>query len=86
MSNLTGWHALVTGANRGIGAAIVRALSGEGASVTLMVRDAQRAQAVAEALRGPHAVVVADLTDREVVQAACAEATTRLGPVDILDN
>jgi NAD(P)-dependent dehydrogenase (short-subunit alcohol dehydrogenase family) len=86
MSNLTGWHALVTGANRGIGAATVRALSGEGASVTLMVRDAQRAQAVAEALRGPHAVVVADLTDREVVQAACAEATTRLGPVDILVN
>ncbi|MEO7997781.1 MAG: SDR family NAD(P)-dependent oxidoreductase, partial [Gemmatimonadaceae bacterium] len=32
-------HALVTGANRGIGAAIALSLSQLGATVTLMVRD-----------------------------------------------
>ncbi len=86
MSSLAGRHALVTGANRGIGAAIARALSKQGASVSLMVRDASRAQAVADSLVGPHAIVVADLTDRAAVQAACAEAAAQLGPVDILVN
>jgi 2-hydroxycyclohexanecarboxyl-CoA dehydrogenase len=86
MSAFAGCHALVTGANRGIGAAIVRALSDEGASVTLMVRDASRAKAVAASLKGPHAIVVADLTDREATQQACTDAATRHGPVDILVN
>jgi 2-hydroxycyclohexanecarboxyl-CoA dehydrogenase len=86
VSALSGRHALVTGANRGIGAAIVRAFSSQGASVTLMVRDAARAETVTASLAGPNAVVVADLTNRDVVQAACAEAANRLGPVDILVN
>ena len=86
MSALARRHALVTGANRGIGAAIAGALSREGASVTLMVRDASRAATVASSLQGPHAIVVADLTDRAAVIAACAEAAQRLGPVDILVN
>jgi NAD(P)-dependent dehydrogenase (short-subunit alcohol dehydrogenase family) len=86
MSALAGRHALVTGANRGIGAAIVRAFSNDGAIVTLMVRDASRAQAVAASLKGPHNVVVADLTDRVATQKACAEAANLHGPVDILVN
>ncbi len=86
MTSLVGRHAIVTGANRGIGAAIARALSSAGAKVTLMVRDAGRAQAVADALNGPNAIVVADLTDRAAVQAACAQAAERLGDVDILVN
>jgi NAD(P)-dependent dehydrogenase (short-subunit alcohol dehydrogenase family) len=86
VSSLSGRHALVTGANRGIGAAIVRALSSEGASVTLMVRDAARAETVTASLTGPNAVVVADLTNRKVVQTACTEAAHRLGPIDILVN
>jgi NAD(P)-dependent dehydrogenase (short-subunit alcohol dehydrogenase family) len=86
MSSLAGRHALVTGANRGIGAAIARAVSAAGASVTLMVRDSTRAQPVADALAGPNAIVVADLTDRAAVQAGCAQAADRFGPVDILVN
>lgn len=86
MSGLSGRHALVTGANRGIGAAIVRALSSEGANVTMMVREAIRAQPVAASLAGPHATVVADVTDRIAVRAACVEAASRFGPVDILVN
>ena len=86
MSALGGRHALVTGANRGIGAAIARAFSNDGASVTLMVRDASRASEVVESLAGPHAIVVADLTDRDATQQACADAANRHGPVDILVN
>jgi NAD(P)-dependent dehydrogenase (short-subunit alcohol dehydrogenase family) len=86
VSALAGRHAIVTGANRGIGAATVRTLAGAGASVTLMVRDASRAQQVAAQLQGPHTIVVADLTDREAVRAACADASAQLGPVDILVN
>jgi NAD(P)-dependent dehydrogenase (short-subunit alcohol dehydrogenase family) len=86
VSSLSGRHALVTGANRGIGAAIVRALSSEGASVTLMVRDAARAETVTASLTGPNAVVIADLTNPEVVQTACTEAAHRLGSIDILVN
>ena len=86
MSLLDGRHALVTGASRGIGAAIAAAFSSNGASVTLLVRDAARARPVADALSGPSAIVVADVTDRAAVQAACANAVDRLGAVDILVN
>lgn len=83
---LAGRHALVTGANRGIGAAIARALSAAGARVSLLVRDAARAEAVAASLPGPYIVVIADVTDREALIGACAAAAEALGPVDILVN
>ncbi len=83
---LLGRHAIVTGAGRGIGAAIARQLSAAGASVSLLVRDASRATDAARALHGPHTVVVADVTDREALQAACRTAAAELGPIDILVN
>ncbi len=83
---LAGRHALVTGANRGIGAAIARTLSHAGAGVTLLVRDATRAQGVADTLTGPHAMVVADVTDRAASYAACEQAVASLGAIDILVN
>ena len=86
MTALTGRHVLVTGANRGIGAAIARAFSAQGAKVSLMVRDAASAVKVAESLAGPHCVVTADVTDRAASQAACAEAAAKLGPINILIN
>ena len=86
MSLFAGRHALVTGASRGIGAAIATAFSAHGASVSFMVRDKARARAVTDALTGPVAIVIADLTDRAAVNAASAEAAERLGAVDILVN
>lgn len=86
MTTLNGRHALVTGANRGIGAAIVRALSAAGADVTLLVRDARSAEDVAASLTGRSAVVVADVADRDAVWQACDDAAAQLGTVDILVN
>lgn len=86
MTALRGRHGLVTGASRGIGAAIARALSAEGASVSVLVRNRARGEAASRDLRGPHVTVVADITDRTAVHDACADAESRLGPVDILVN
>lgn len=88
MTSLAGRHVLVTGANRGIGAAVARAFSAQGAKVSLMVRDASSATAVAvaDSLTTPHCIVTADVTDRTASQAACAEAAAKLGPIDILIN
>ena len=86
MTSLSGKHALVTGGNRGIGEAIVRALAACGANVTLLVRDKERGEAVARSLAGTHGVVVADLTDRPSVLAGCADAARQRGAIDILVN
>jgi NAD(P)-dependent dehydrogenase (short-subunit alcohol dehydrogenase family) len=86
MTSLSGRHALVTGGNRGIGEAIVRALAACGANVTLLVRDRQKGEAVARSLGDKHGVVVADLTDHPSVRVACADAERQRGPIDILVN
>jgi NAD(P)-dependent dehydrogenase (short-subunit alcohol dehydrogenase family) len=86
---LTGEHALVTGANRGIGAEIARQLAATGANVTLMVRDADRTAALANELRARGIrvhVAVADITDGTAVRAGCDAAAKALGPVTILVN
>lgn len=85
---LTGRHALVTGASRGIGAAIATALVADGARVSLVGRDAGRLAAVSAELGGAERAVpiVADVTDASSVHAAFATARQRLGPVQILVN
>lgn len=86
MSALSGKHALVTGANRGIGAAIVRTLAAQGADVTLMVRDRAAAERVAREVATKTHIVTADVSDRAAVRAGCESAAATLGPVDILVN
>lgn len=83
---LAGQHALVTGANRGIGAAVVHALAAAGADVTLMVRDRARGDEVARRLATRTHVVVADVTEHAAVRHGCDEAAATLGPVTILVN
>ncbi len=84
--SLQGRHALVTGAARGIGAAIARALALEGAQVTLLGRRLDALERSARALPGATHAVVADVGDPAQVQAAFAQARERFGPVDILVN
>lgn len=89
MTPLHGEHALVSGANRGIGAAIARHLAAAGADVSLLVRDPHSAAALAEELRGRGVrvgVVAADVTHREAVREACATAAAERGPVTVLVN
>lgn len=83
MRALVGHHALVTGANRGIGAAIGQALSAAGADVTLLVRDAEAGRRAADAWPGRTHVVVASVTDADAVQRAVADATAIFGPVTL---
>lgn len=87
-SALSGRHALVTGASRGIGAAIAAALAAAGATVSLVGRDAARLAAMATQIGGPDRAVpvVADVTRADAVRAAFAAARQRLGPVHILVN
>jgi NAD(P)-dependent dehydrogenase (short-subunit alcohol dehydrogenase family) len=86
-NSLTGRHALVTGAARGIGAEIARTLAAEGAVLTLLGRDREALQRVADSLAGSgHGVVAADVANPEAVQAAFAEARAARGPVAVLVN
>ncbi|QOF77028.1 SDR family NAD(P)-dependent oxidoreductase [Variovorax sp. 38R] len=86
-NSLTGRHALVTGAARGIGAEIARTLAAQGAKLTLLGRDAQALQRVAETLAGSgHGVVAADVADPQAVQSAFAQARAERGAVTVLVN
>ena len=86
-NSLTGRHALVTGAARGIGAEIARTLAAEGATLTLLGRDREALQRVADSLAGSgHGVVAADVASPQAVQAAFAEARAARGPVAVLVN
>ena len=81
-----GRHALVTGAARGIGAAIARTLAAEGATLTLLGRDARALAALAAELPGRPGHVVADVADPRQVEAAFRRARAERGALHILVN
>ena len=79
---------LVTGASRGIGAAVAREFAAAGDRVAVHYgasRDA--AEDVVASLAGEgHVLVGADLADAEAVRAMVAEAAAGLGGLDVLVN
>lgn len=87
---LKGKGAVVTGASRGLGAAIAGVLAGEGMDVVLVARDRKALDAGAAALRARHGVNaivhVADLTSAAAVESAAQAAATALASVDVLVN
>src|SRR5947209_4113548 len=83
---LDGRTALVTGASRGIGAAIARALDDAGARVALSARDRARLDEVAGSLANEPVVLEADLACVTAPARLADDALAALGHVDILVN
>jgi NAD(P)-dependent dehydrogenase (short-subunit alcohol dehydrogenase family) len=79
-------HAVVTGAGQGIGAAIARALAGQGARLTLMGRRLEPMRALADELGSAAAVVATDVSDEASVREGFARARDAHGAVDLLIN
>ncbi|MDQ2151344.1 3-oxoacyl-ACP reductase family protein [Alcaligenaceae bacterium A4P071] len=90
MSELLGKRALVTGASRGIGAAIAVALADKGADVAITYeRSADRANEVVRTIegKGRKAVAIqANSADPAAIKRSVDEAAKTLGGIDILVN
>ena len=85
MFDLTGKTALITGASRGIGAAIAAAFVAAGAKVALNSRGAEQLQKTADEV-GAAVVLPGDVTDEEAARAVVAGAIDGLGQLDVVVN
>lgn len=74
--------ALVTGGGSGIGAATCRRMADEGASVCVVDRDGDAAEAVAKEVGGQ--AYVCDVTDRDEVAAVVNAAAARMGGISVV--
>jgi NAD(P)-dependent dehydrogenase (short-subunit alcohol dehydrogenase family) len=79
---VTGRRVLITGAARGIGALTAQRLHERGARVALLGLEPERLAQTAAAC-GDAPWLECDVTDREAVHAAVAEAVERLGGLDV---
>lgn len=79
--------ALVTGASRGLGAALARHLARRGANVVLVARHAEPLEAVARSIReegGRAHALAADIADKFAVYPLAGAAAELAGPIDVL--
>lgn len=78
--------AVITGASRGIGAAVARAAAAKGARVALLARDESDLKEVLDSCGGNGVAIGCDIADRAAVEETIARAARELGPADILVN
>ena len=81
---LAGKVAVVTGAGRGIGAAIAAGLAGAGATVCCAARTLAEIEATAARIGHGAFALPADVTDAASVEALYAQAAARAGGLDIV--
>jgi 2-deoxy-D-gluconate 3-dehydrogenase len=86
--DLTGRTALVTGAGRGLGAAIAVGLAGAGADVALVTNrtPAEETKRRIEALGRRAIVITADVSDRTALPGVIEKTISAFGRIDILVN
>lgn len=89
MKDLAGKAAIVTGASRGLGVYIARALAAAGMDLVIAARTAAALDDLKAQLEGGGRKIIAvptDLGQRAAREALVAAATAALGPVDVLVN
>lgn len=94
MTSLTGQNILITGASRGIGATIAKALAQHGANLILFARSGDRLAALSKELHrlagGEDKIkvfcTVVDVSSHEQVNDAVANVVEEAGPIDVLIN
>jgi NAD(P)-dependent dehydrogenase (short-subunit alcohol dehydrogenase family) len=85
--DVRGKGALVTGASRGLGAAVARRLAEEGARVVLVARGTEELERVAAEIRaagGEAHAVAADVGDKTAPHAIAGTAQALVGPVELV--
>ncbi|MFD9304015.1 SDR family oxidoreductase [Streptomyces sp. NPDC060048] len=81
---LRGRTVVVTGAARGVGAALARAFDDRGARLALLGLEGERLREVAATLRNESACWEVDVTDDAAMADTARQVRTRLGPVSVV--